>query len=88
MIRTICNSITESLPMAGGTTGAALTAPMLVSQITTKTIDLNTVLMYVGFTVLGAVLGWFVRVALNCLEQLIRRSINRKREEETRLKKK
>jgi hypothetical protein len=88
MIKTLFNAVSESLPVAGGAAGSVISTAEIATQITQNDSGLVSILTYLGFTILGAMIGWLVRVALNCAEQYIRRSINRKREAETRPKKK
>lgn len=70
MIRTI----SESMPMVGGAAGGAGSINLIITQISKASEPnlLSAIILYVGFTIVGALIGYLVRSLLNLAEQKIR----------------
>jgi len=81
-------TITESLPVAGGAAGSLASTAEMATQATLDESGLVSILTYLGFTILGALIGWLVRVVLNLIEEKVRNAFLKRREKESRPKKK
>ncbi len=63
MIRTITNACAEAFPVIGGS--AAATSASIANKAAQSAITAESVLIYIGFAVLGALAGYAVKALLD-----------------------